>query len=410
MRICLIHNEYGKVSGEEIVVRGIDALLVRHGHQVSTLIRSSAELDRARLGKAKAFFTGIYNFSSARTFRQHINTHRPDVVHVHNLFPLISPSVLVEARRANLPVVMTVHNYRLVCPNGLHMVNGQVCERCVGGREYHCVQQRCEGSLFKSLGYAVRNTVARRMRLFLDNVTMYAALTEFQRSRLISAGFPADRIVVIPNAIDTVPPAADVGDSGRCVGYVGRVSREKNVPGLLAAAAACPDIEFRIAGSYDSMPDLIGRSPHNVVWEGHIGPDKLDAFYRNARILVLPSTCFEGFPTVLLEAMAREKPVICSRIGGLPEIVDDGVTGLLVRPGDDQDLTGRIRQLWNDPQRCRTMGQAGRLKVLERYSSGAYHDRLLAIYHQAIAIGPNRSRAVDTSLTVDKSLPSILHS
>ncbi|HEX4792709.1 MAG TPA: glycosyltransferase family 4 protein [Humisphaera sp.] len=387
MHILLVHNEYGKTSGEEIVVRSLRDLLEAQGHQTTSFIRSSAEIIGRPVGTAKAFFSGVYNPFAAREMTTLLRKSRPDLVHVHNLFPLISPSVLVSCRNERVPVVMTVHNYRLICPNGLHMRHGQICEKCVGGREYHCLLNRCEGSLFKSAGYALRNAVARKLRLFHDNVTLYAALTNFQRLRLISAGFSADRIHVLPNMVRAAPRAPD-DTAGEWVGFVGRVSREKGLHVLLRAAAALPHISFKIAGSTGPMPDLPSQAPPNVEFLGHLEPVDLPAFYRRCRMVVLCSTCFEGFPVVLAEANLHGRPVVCSRIGGLPEIVDDQVTGMLFNPGDPDDLAAKIQYLWQRPELSSLMGIAGRAKVLEDYSEQAGYERLMNIYDQAIKLGP----------------------
>lgn len=383
MHICVVHNEYGRFSGEEAVVEFMERLLLSHGHRLSLFVRSSAEIPRMWLGEPRAFFSGIYSWSSKRAMRELLARQRPDIVHVHNLYPLISPSVLDACRMAGVPVVMTVHNYRLTCPNGLHMVRGKVCEECLGGHEMRCVVNRCEGTVLKSLGYALRNVVARKAALFRRNVTMYAVLTEFQRRRLIDAGYPAERIAVVPNAVSPDGIEA-IAPAGNYMGFVGRVSPEKNIPALLLAAGKLPHIPFKIAGSVDRMPWLRDGSPSNVEWLGHLDPANLNDFYRHARCILLPSTCFEGFPTVLVEAMLRGKPVICSRIGGLPEIVDDGVTGLLVEPGDSETLTAKIGYAWDHPELCHQWGAAGRAKSRREYTPQKYYDRLMAVFEQAI--------------------------
>lgn len=362
-------------------------LLRERGHEVVEFVRSSAEIEHMRLGKARAFFSGVYSWLARRRMRNVLGETRPDIVHVHNVYPLISPSVLVECRRAGMPVVMTVHNYRLVCPNGLHLSRGEVCERCLGGREYWCVLRNCEGSLPKSIGYALRNWVARKRRAFLDNVTMYAALTEFQRQRLIAEGFPAERIAVIPNMAGGDGHAAG-GAAGDYVAYAGRISPEKGVTHLLSAARRLSDIAFKAAGGYDRMPHLPGEAPANFEFLGHLGTERLNGFYSQARMLVLPSTWFEGFPMTIAEATVRGKPVVCSRIGGLPEIVDDGATGLLFEPGNAADLAEKIRYLWDRRDLCRRMGEAGREKALREYSPEKYYERLMAVYQRAIALGP----------------------
>ncbi len=387
MKVCVVHNEYGKFSGEGAVVTAQKKLLADNGHKVISLERSSAEISNMTLGKLKAFFSGIYSFSSRKQIRRLLATHKPDIVHIHNLFPLISPSILSECKNAGRPVVMTVHNYRLVCPNGLHMVRGQVCEKCCGGREYWCVLHNCEGNLAKSLGYALRNYVARKQRCYLDNVTIYAALTEFQRGRLVNEGFPADRIVVIPNAVDGDGTRYDLSH-GEYVGFVGRISPEKNVTSLIAAARNSPDIAFKAAGAYDRMPDLPAQAPSNFEFLGHVSGSRMADFYNSARMIVLCSICFEGFPMVFAEAMLHGKPIICSRIGSLPEIVDDQVTGLLFEPGNVEDLSEKISYLWERPELCRKIGQAGREKALREYSPEKYYQRLMTVYKKAIELGP----------------------
>ncbi len=383
MRVCIVHNSYARRSGEEVVVDNTRRLLEEHGHEVCTLERSSAEIEHMRLGRTRAFFSGVYSRSSRRAMRQLLDERRPDVVHVHNVYPLISPSVLVACRRAGVPVVMTVHNHRLVCPNGLHFSHGEVCERCLGGREYWCVLRNCAGGVFKSIGYAVRSAIARTRRLFLDGVTLFAVLSPFQRDRLVAAGFPAERIVVIPHMVSSNGTEPALGDY---VAYVGRVSPEKGIETLVAAAARWPRIPFKIAGSLDRLPNLPGQVPANVEFVGYLNGTSLDAFYRNSRIVVLPSTCPETFGLPLVEAMSHGKPVVASRTGGLPAVVEDGATGLLATPGDASDLAEKIGSLWEQPDLCRAMGQAGRVKAQQEHSPERYYERLMAAYERATTL------------------------
>lgn len=387
MKICIVHNAYGIFTGEEAAVYGIIDLLKQQGHDVITFIRSSTEIPNMRFGKIKTFCRGIYSFSSKKAVRRLLAEYKPDIVHVHNVFPLISPSVLSECRKAGVPVVMTVHNYRLICPNGLFMTSGQVCKNCCGGREYWCVFRNCEKNLFKSLGYALRNYVARKRRMFMDNVTLYACLTKFQRELLIREGFSAERIVTIPNMVDS--NGVEVSEEqGEHIGYVGRISPEKGLQTLMESAGNCGDIQFKAVGSYTRMSDLPRQAPDNFEFLGYLNKNQLDQFYNSSRMIVLPSICYEGFPSIVIEAMVRQKPVICSRIGGLPEIVEDGVTGLLFEPGNSKELGEKIRSLWDQPGLCRKMSQAGREKALREYSPEKYYKRLMAVYKKAIELGP----------------------
>ncbi len=388
MRICLVHNRYGRPSGEEVIVSRIGELLHEYGHDVYPYFRSSSEINGSLAGQLRAFFSGIYSFSSRKRIRQIINDFKPDVIQIQNLYPLISPSVLVEAKKHNVPVVMHCANYRLICPNGLFLSGGEICEKCAGGREWWCFLHNCEQNRFKSLGYCLRNYIARTRRYFLDNVTIYYAQTEFQRRRLIQEGFPADKVYVVPNMVTS--NQVEVGRNlGQYVCFVGRISPEKDISTLMEAAKICPDIQFKIAGAYDRLPQLLEQAPENFELCGYLEGEQLKGFYADSRIFVLCSICYEGFPSVLLEAMLHGKPVICSRIGGLTEIVDDGVTGFLFEPGNADDLTQKIRYLWDRPELCHRMGQAARRKVLQEYSPQKYYKRLMSVYSKAIEFGSN---------------------
>jgi glycosyltransferase involved in cell wall biosynthesis len=346
-------------------------------------MRDSTEISNTLLGNLRAFSSGIYSWKSKNALRRYIKEFNPDIVHIHNVYPLISPSILRECRRLGVPVVMTVHNYRLICPNGFFLTKGQICERCSGGREFWCVLENCENNLLKSFGYALRNYVARKKRLFLDNVTIYICLTKFQQTRLVHEGFPADRIVVIPHMIE--PTEFNYSkNSGEYVGYVGRISPEKGISTLIDAARICKDIQFKAAGSFEQHPELRAMAPQNFEFCGCLKNSFLDKFYMNSRFVVVSSIWYEVFGLVVLEAMIRDKAVICSKIGGLLELVDDGVTGLLFEPGNAEDLAEKIRYLWDKPELCQKMGRAGRNKAMQLYSPEKYYKSSMAVYEKAI--------------------------
>ena len=386
MKILIIHNSYGKFSGEEAVVAAQKKLLANNGHEVICFERSSADLSKMWFGELRAFFSGIYSLSSRKQIRKLLAEQSPDVVHIHNLFPLISPAILPECKKAGVPVVMTVHNYRLICPNGMYMSGGKVCEKCCGGKEYQCLLNNCEGSLFKSLGYFLRNWFARKKRYYLDNVSMFACLTEFQKQKLVEDGFKKERMVVVPNMVDgnTFKHSDNIGDY---VGFVGRVSPEKGINNLISAAKSLNSISFKAAGDYSLMHGQVAQSSENIEFKGALNKEEIARFFEAARIIVLPSVWYEGFPITILEAMLSGKPVIASRIGGIPEIVDDGVTGLLFEPGNADDLAEKIRYLWDNPELCQKMGLAGREKAMHQYSSQKYYQRLMSVYQKAIALG-----------------------
>jgi glycosyltransferase involved in cell wall biosynthesis len=384
LTVAIVHNAYGKVSGEEIAIDGLVQLLQSRGVTVSRFSRSSAEIETTRLGKILAFFSGIHSPFSRRAFGQFLRETHPDVVHIHNLYPLISPSILPECTTQGIPVVMTVHNFRLACPNGLLLSHGEVCHRCLGGREYWCVLRNCENDIFKSTGYALRTAAARVLRRYYDHVNHFICLSTFQRDLLIEEGIPADRVSILANPVSFTSETINSKKTNGYVAYVGRISPEKDVMTLIEAARRLGDLQFKFAGNYHRMPEVIKQKPDNCEFLGQLNAEEIVQFYQNARIIVFATRCYEGFPTVLLEAMSHGLPVICSRIGGLPEIVEDRITGLLYEPGNADELADHLRTLWQNLALCQRLGEAGKRKVLEDYSAERLLDRLLGIYEKVI--------------------------
>jgi len=417
MNIAIVHNYYGKLSGEEMVIENLAALLDQRGFSVCRFSRSSAEIEDKLSGKAAAFFSGIHNPFAAKAFAEFLKSNHPDVVHIHNLYPFISPSILPLCKAFGVPVVMTVHNFRLVCPNGLLLSRGEICHRCLGGREYWCVLRNCENSHFKSTGYALRTATARMLRRYYDNVDHFICLSEFQKNILVGEGLPVGRVSVLANPVslsdaledekgmDTglrrydekvlhsgmtdnwIPASAGMTkagfeQSGGYVAYVGRISPEKDIITLLEAARRLGDVSFKFAGDYHRMAEVLKNKPMNVEFLGQLSAQEIVDFYRNARMVVFATRCYEGFPTVLLEAMSHGLPIVCSRIGGLPEIVDEGVNGLLYSPGDAAELTARIQTLCQNPELCKKLGEAGRQKVRAEYNAEKLLDRIIGVYEK----------------------------
>ena len=422
MKVLLVHNEYGKRSGEEAVVDKMAEIFAGLGLEVARLRRSTAEVRGTLVGKTRAFLAGIYCPLGVRAMRRALAEEKPDLVNVHNLYPFISPAALRECRRAGVPVVMTVHNFRLICPTGLFMRDGGPCELCLErGDEWGCVRHNCEHSRLKSLGYAARNAVARLQRHYIDCVDVFACITEFQRRKLIEAGFPPERIVVIPNCAETgrpmapgaqqgapttpeaqapgtqqpaaahqgptegptQQPAADEGaDSttgcrrggvecprllpGGYVGFCGRISREKGIDLIAEAARRHPEIGFRLAGAVGD-PELAADVPPNVKLTGFLKGRDLEDFYERARFVVMASRCYEGFPMAILEAARHSRTTVAPDHGGFTEIVSGA--GVLFRPGDADSLAEAVSGLWHDPQRAAALGRKAAERLRECYAT-----------------------------------------
>lgn len=374
MKILLVHNNYGKYSGEEAVVDKMSHIFSEHGHEVC-FYRSTTEGSRESLfGKIKGFLYGIYSPVGVRGLRETLEREKPDIVNVHNLYPFISPAALFECKRMKIPIVMTVHNFRLICPTGLFMRNGKPCEVCLErGNEWGCIQYNCEHSYFKSVGYTLRNVYARWTGAYKNNVRTFACITEFQRKKLIEAGFDKNKIIVIPNSIDI--PLKYETTFGSYVAYIGRLSYEKGYDLLVEIARKYPEIQFCFAGAKNEK--ILYCFPKNVQLMGYLKGKDLEHFIKNARLVVIPSRCYEGFPMAILEAAQFGKPCVCPDHGGFTEIIGKGenTIGRLFEPNNLNDLEKQILALWNQPVLVEELGQKAYEKLQKEYSSEVVYNK-----------------------------------
>ncbi len=386
MKILLIHNKYGKHSGEEAVVYSQIDLLKSRGHQVITFFRSSEEIEDTLPSKTKAFFTAFHNSVVIKEIRELILTESPDVVHIHNLYPIISPAILPEISKMGIPVVMTVHNYRLLCPNGLFFSNGKVCEKCTGlGKEWNCVLNNCETSIFKSLGYALRNQWARHQKYYLEHVDAFLCLTAFQKKKLVQNGFDEEKCNVIPNIYNNGFRGEDYNlEKRKYIAFAGRISPEKGIVTLLKAAQQLPHIPFQLAGSFRKGYSLATEIPTNVTFRGMLNAEEISDFYNDARLLLHTSVCYEGFPMVFPEAMTFKLPIIAPRMAGYPEIAEEGINGALFDPDNADDLVKIISNVWDNENLLKKMSNASFKKVQEIYNADYYYKLLFESYIQVV--------------------------
>lgn len=382
MKVLIVHNDYGKYSGEEAVVDKMAAMLPTIGYEVAQLRMTTADARESLMGKIRGFVSGIYCPGGVKAMREAIRRESPDVVNVHNLYPFISPAALRECRKAGIPVVMTVHNFRIMCPTGLFMRDNSPCEVCLErGDEWACVKYNCEHSRLKSIGYAVRNAVARTGRYYRDCVDMFACITDFQRRKLIQAGFPPEKITVIPNSMD-VPPLTDC-EAGNYVAYSGRISREKGVDMIIEAARRHPDIPFKLAGAVRDT-DLVADLPSNVELAGYLSGEKLRDFYANARFFVMASRWYEGFPMTILEAARFAKPMVVPDHGGFTEIIGRGedAIGMLFAPGNIDSFDEMVASMWGDLIKTQLLGAKSYVKLQKQYSTEVVVDKWNALLAQ----------------------------
>ncbi|MDO9582611.1 MAG: glycosyltransferase [Desulfomicrobium sp.] len=309
-----------------------------------------------------------------------IASFRPDVVHVHNFFPRISPAVFWVARRMGVPTVMTLHNFRYACAQGMLLRNGQICELCLGRSGYWGVLHRCyRGSLLQSLILVYSFALHKLLGTFRTKVCRYIALNEFCRSKFVAAGLPAELLTVKPNFVDM--PAPDQGPRQGGL-FVGRLSPEKGLETLLTALERQPEVKFTIVGD-GPLADRV-RQARAVSFRGWLSSHDVRQTMGKSAYLVVPSLWYETFGLVVVEAYACGLPVIASRHGALAEIVEDGVTGILFDPGSVAALAEALAWAEAHPDEMRVMGQNAFEVYQARYSPKFNFEMLMSIYQDAI--------------------------
>lgn len=384
MRILFIHNNYASDNtGEEHAAQSLVNLLQEHGHLVEWYRRSSAELTGSPLRQVNSFFTGIWNPVAIHEVEKKIREFKPEVVQVQNLYPLISPRILKAIKAAGLPVVMRCPNYRLFCPTGLFFDNeSRICEKCTGpGKELWCIRKNCTGSMGKSIGYALRNYVARITRVFGKNVDIFIVQSQFQKQKFIELGIPARKIEILPG----ITPEVNLGDrsaSQEYVTFVGRVSPEKGIDDFIKAARHMPEVKFAIAGDVPDGAEY--DSPPNLEWKGFLNGGTLDDLYQQSAVIVVPSRWYEGFPNVITRAMYHYKPVITTDIGCFPDIIDHGGNGFMYPSGNIDKLVEHIQWIIRNPAKASEMGLNGKLKADREYSREVIYQKLMRIYSEAV--------------------------
>jgi len=385
MNILIIHNHYKNRGGEDVVVEKEKDLLVSFGHNV-TLFSVSNDIIQSLYGKIKVALNVPYNLYSKGQCSQIIARVKPEIVHVHNLFPILSPAIYDACHEAGLPVVQTLHNYRIICPGALLMRDGKICEQCIENSPYRAVINKCyRNSIFGTLAVARMIERQRSLNGWNTKVDRYIALTNFAKRKFVQGGIEEKRIVVKPNFTQILETGHSTIDARREAIFVGRLSLEKGIDILIDAWCNIPHVLSIVGEGYlkQKIIDAMLTSK-NINFEGRLVKVEVANKMKNSQFLVVPSTCYEGFPLVILEAFSYGLPVVCSNLGAMQEIVDDGYTGLHFRPGDAQDLADKCSWMFSHPEECLRMSQNARKEYLSKYTPDCNYTTLMGIYKTTI--------------------------
>jgi glycosyltransferase involved in cell wall biosynthesis len=400
MKILLAHNFYqsSSPSGEDAVFRAEKELLEsRAQDQGGGLITFESYNDDiirySFIRKATLPFKTIWSRGSYVEIKDIIKQDKPDIAHFHNIFYLISPSVYFACKHAEVPVVQTLHNFRLFCVNGLLMKDGIICEECIGKLPWRGVANACyRNSRLYSVPVAFTESLHKLLGTWRDKVDAYIALTEFSRKKFVDFGLPEKKVFVKPNFLPN-PPEPKYSNEGYAV-FLGRLSAEKGLNILITAFKTLQSL------TTDTLPlKIIGDGPlrkyveekiraekiHNIESMGRKSLNECMQLLRGARFMVMPSIWYEGFPMAISEAFACGKPVIASRLGAMTELIENGKTGLLFEAGNPEDLASKIEWMIENESACIEMGKNARRVFDEKYTAEKNYKMLMRIYDTVLS-------------------------
>jgi glycosyltransferase involved in cell wall biosynthesis len=390
MRILVAHNKYKLRGGEEEVIESERALLSSHGHELFDYIVDNNELSAAQ--SAWMGVQAVWNQSSFRAVRQRIREVRPQLVHTHNLVPQISPAAYYAAAAEHIPVVHTLHCYKLMCPEDFLFRRGHVCELCVGKTfAWPGVLRGCyRNSRVATAAVAAMYGIHRVAGTWTEKIDIYFAQTEFAKQKYVESGLPAEKIRVKPNFV--ADPGVGHGDGGYAL-FVGRLAAEKGVAVLLDA--------WRSLGAFVPL-QICGTGPlcemvqsANVPGVEYLGAQPLMRvleLMKRASVVIVPSVNYEGTPRTVVEAYACGTPVIASRLGAMKANVKNGVTGLHFEPGNPVDLAAQVKALFQSPQRLPLMRTSARQEYETRFSAERNYLLMMDFYQEAIVRNAERKK------------------
>jgi glycosyltransferase involved in cell wall biosynthesis len=404
LRVLQIQTYHFYRGGDSTYMFNLSGLLERNGHEVAHFAMQHpenlpspfakyfvSEIDFPSLlrrptpaAALRVLGRSVYSGEARRNITRLIDDWRPDIAHIHNIHAHLTTSILAPLRSAGVPVVWTLHDFKLVCPNSSFLSGEEICERCLPNRFYHVVLRRCKkGSLGASLLAMVTASYDRLTRI-PANIDRFIAPSSFLKSKLVEGGFEPERITCLPNFVD-VGSYRSSPAKGYFL-YVGRLLYEKGIDVLIRATARLGRGSLHILGEGPAQAGLerlaaeVGAS--NVRFLGYRSGDELKRILSEAQFVVLPSRWYENLPFSIMEAFASGKPVVASDLGGIPEMVDDGVNGYLFPPGDVEALGERLARLLDDPLTAEEMGRRGREKAVQLYTAEHHYGCIMEIYRE----------------------------
>jgi glycosyltransferase involved in cell wall biosynthesis len=407
VKICLVNTYHYRRGGDSTYTFDVSGLLESRGHEVVHFAMKHPRnfespfepffveqvdyreifMTGSPLTKFKALLRSLYSLEAKRKFAALLDETGPDIVHLQNFRRHLTFSILPEAVKRNVPVVYTAHDYDPICPNSLLFADRNVCEVCGGARYHRALKVRCkEHSLLGTLPIVVEGTFAK-WRDYYRLIDTMITPSDFLRAKLIQYGFDPGKVITVHNFIDA--SAYKPGYGGEGFIYFGRLATEKGLENLIEAACSAPETRVTIAGDGPERERLeqlcLKLGCGNVEFLGYVAREQLLDLVRGTVCVVMPSIWYENFPYAVLEAFALGKPVIASRMGGMPEMVRHGETGLLFDAGDVLALSEQMEYCRTNPEAVERMGRNARTLVETEFDATAHYERLMAVYERVTA-------------------------
>jgi glycosyltransferase involved in cell wall biosynthesis len=396
MKILLAHNFYGSTapSGENAVVLAEKKLLKERGHKITEYVRHSDEIrNQGVWGNIKGAFSTPWNPFSKKHLHEILQREKPDILHVHNFFPLLSPAVFYAVKNLKAATVFTLHNYRLFCPASILMRQGRPCTDCLNARSvfpsivYGCYRE----SRIATLPLAAMIGLHRFLRTWEKHVDAFIALTEFQCEIMSKSGLPEEKFHVKPHFYADQPYPNAWNDRQEKIVFIGRLGEEKGASLLIKAWKKWGDDAplLEIIGDGPEQPLLTNQIIANnltgkIRLAGQLPFEETQSSLAASKLLILPSLCFEGFPMVIREAFALGTPVAASRLGAMKSLIIENKNGVLFDPGSSDDIYRTVKAYWFDQQKLSEMGAAARVEFEEKYTAETNYKMLMNIYQAAI--------------------------
>ena len=384
MKILQIHNEYKYFGGEDLIVEREKNLLLENNHEVIQLIRKNNNEIKNIWDQLIVSKNLTYSKKSEKIVDEKIKFTKPDIVHIHNFFPLWSPSILNSCKKNKIPVVMSIHNYRLVCANGALYRNGKICELCPKNGLHNAIYYRCyQDSLIKTLPVVNLISTFRKKKIW-NKMNKLIVNTEFAKKKFISFGIPEDKLAVKANFIEEDYKINDSESNKEdFIIYIGRLSKEKGLE-LLIKAWEKIDFKLKIFGDgplKQKISNLI-KNNEKIELNNFIPNHEVSKQMAKAKFLIFPSEWYEGFSITLLEAFVNKLPVLSSNIGSMQEIIEDNINGILFKSGDVHDLIDKINKMIKNPDLLNNIKDKAYEKYQTLYSKKKNYEILVNIYKE----------------------------